>query len=296
MANILQLTGRGIKDIFIHPWAQLLSYIAVVTVTLLTGACLTLLFNVNEMLHENRGEVAYQVFWQVGYPQKDVEKQWAELKKAPELAESNFYTPHKALTELSMALGGNNDFKWLDGRNPLPASALLLFSVPESGPLTGESYAKETLKKLKRIKGVEKVHYNPMQLELAQGWTKFSNSVIWPVIGFFGLVVAIIVGNTIKLSLISRQDEVDILFLVGARPWYIRWPLLTGGFVQGIIGSGSAAGLLYLFTTMLKDSLNIPPLFLTIKPLPIEQVLILCGAVTFVCVFSSFVSIRTGSK
>jgi len=121
MANILQLTGRGIKDIFIHPWAQLLSYIAVVTVTLLTGACLTLLFNVNEMLHENRGEVAYQVFWQVGYPQKDVEKQWAELKKAPELAESNFYTPHKALTELSMALGGNNDFKWLDGRNPLPA-------------------------------------------------------------------------------------------------------------------------------------------------------------------------------
>ena len=296
MANILQLTGRGIRDIFIHPWAQLLSYIAVVMVTLLTGACLTLLFNVNEMLHENRGQVVYQVFWKVAYPQKQVEAEWQNLKKNQELAEHKFYTPRKALEELGMALGSSNNFNWLDGKNPLPASALLVYTVPQSGPLTGEDYAKNMLTKLKKLKGVDKVHYNPMQLELAQGWKNFSRSVIWPVIGFFGLIVALIVGNTIKLSLISRQDEVDILFLVGARPWYIRWPLLTGGFIQGVVGSGSAAGILYLLTSMLKDSLNIPPLFVTIRPLPLEQTLILCSAVTLVCVVSSFVSIRTGSK
>ncbi len=61
-----------------------------------------------------------------------------------------------------------------------------------------------------------------------------------------GLACLYIVGSTIRLGVHARADEIAILRLVGATNAFIRGPLLIEGALQGLLGAGLAAGLLYL--------------------------------------------------
>ncbi len=196
----------------------------------------------------------------------------------------------RRLIELAESLGESGDFSWLKEQNPLPHTALAAFAIPPEKQTDG--WAAKLLTELKSLPGVEKVHYAPTQMDLAQGWIAVTRTVAWPVVGFLALVAALVVGNTIKLSLMTRRDEVEILSLVGAKPWYIRWPLLTGGFLQGVLGSAAGLGLLLVAQNTLKDALNIPPLFLQVRFLPLEQCVLLAGGVVFVSLAASWVAVR----
>jgi cell division transport system permease protein len=285
---LLKLLWRGVRDVSLHPLAQLLTLVAVTMISLLAGAILLVFHSVDQELIKNRGQVRFQVFWAGETPEAEVRAQWAELARLDGLAAMDTYTPQQALAELSRTLEG--DFAWLAGQNPLPYSAYLSFSLPSKD--VPEGWAFGLLEKLKDLPGVRKVHFNPLQMELARGWLAVSQAVVWPIVGFLGLVVALVVGNTIRLSLLTRRDEVEILSLVGAKPWFIRLPLLAGGALQGLCGGGIALGLLKLGQHLVREALDVPPLFLRIEFLPWPQAAGLVAAVTLVGVASSFVAGR----
>ena len=119
-----------------------------------------------------------------------------------------------------------------------------------------------------------------------------SKVVVWPILGFLALIVSLVVHNTIKLSLLTRMDEIEILSLVGASPSYIRWPLLTGGFLQGIVGSALGIGLLAIVHSITADTLNFPPFLIQIQFIPFTQLGLLAGAVTLVSMTSSWVAVK----
>lgn len=286
---VLKLFWRGVRDVSLHPVAQVLTLVAVAMVSLLAGAILLVFHSVDQELIRNRGQVQFQVFWARETPAADVEAQWGELRKLDGLAGMSTYTPQQALSELARTLE-TQDFTWLEGQNPLPYSAYLSFSLPSKD--VPEGWVTGLLAKLKDLPGVTRVHFNPVQMELARGWLAMSQAVVFPIVGFLALVVALVVGNTIKLSLLTRQDEVEILSLVGAKPWYIRLPLLSGGALQGLAGGGLALLLLKLGQGLLRESLDIPPLFLKIDFLPWPQAAGLLAGVTLVGVLSSFVAVR----
>ena len=61
------------------------------------------------------------------------------------------------------------------------------------------------------------------------------------------LVVAsvLLIANTIRLSLFARRREVEVMKLVGATDWFIRWPFVLEGVMVGALGGvagGAAAG------------------------------------------------------
>ena len=288
--QFIRLTLRGITDLKLHPFAQLLTLMAVAMVTLLTGLILVGLHNVNLELLKSRGQVEFQVYWKPGIDAAIVVKDWDNIRTFEHLTTFKTFTPENALTELASTLGETGDFSWLAENNPLPYSGLAAFAVPPEAQ--DEGWAGTLLTELKSLPGVDKVNYTPFQADLAQGWRTLSQMVIWPILGFLALIVSLVVHNTIKLSLLTRQDEVEILSLVGASPSYIRWPLLTGGFVQGILGSGLGIGLLALTHSAVAEALDFPPFMIRIQFLPMEQLLILAGAVTLVAIISSWVAIK----
>lgn len=287
-----RLAGRGIRDLGLHPWANLFTLIAVTMVSLLAGLFMITLHNVNQELLKSRGQVEVQIFWQAGAPLPEIEKQWADLETIEGLKDLRTFTPDTALKQLSEALNNSDDFSWLgENGNPLPATALLSFSV-EPG-VENDRWAANLLRELKELPFVDKVHYNPLQIDLARGWIHLTQSIVWPVIGFLGLVVALVVGNTMRLSLMTRNDEIEILYLVGAKQWFIRLPLLTGGALLGLFGSSLALGILYGAQQLFSDILNFPPLFMKITFLPPEQCAILMGTVTLIGMLSSFVAVKS---
>ena len=56
----------------------------------------------------------------------------------------------------------------------------------------------------------------------------------------FALVAVIIIGATIRMSVLARAQEIAIMRLVGATNWFIRGPFLLDGLVKGIVGGGLA--------------------------------------------------------
>lgn len=293
---------RGLRDMGRHPLANLFSLLTVATVVLLAGVFLMFLNNVNKELIKSRGQVEFQVYWQPGTSQAHVEKQWKRLGTITGLKSMETFTPDQALEELGRTLNRTTDkpagqppntpadFAWMRGDNPLPASAYLAFGLRPGED--GGIWASGLLKELQGLPGVERVHYNPFQMDLAHSWITLVHGLIWPVIGVLGLIIALVVGNTMRLSLLTRGDEIEILSLVGAKPWYIRGPLLMAGMTQGLLGSALALGALKLVQLRLADTLNFPPLYLKIEFLPCEHWAALMGVATLVAMLSSFVAVR----
>lgn len=290
IGQIFRLTRRGIADFGLHPVAQLLTLVAVAMVTLLTGLILVGLHNVNMELLKSRGEVEFQIYWKAEIEAEEVLKDWGVIKELDHLSDFKTFTPENALTELASTLGETGDFSWLTDNNPLPYSALASFAVPPDDQEDG--WAAKLLTELNTLPGVDKVNYTPFQADLAQGWMTISRVVVWPILGFLALIVSLVVHNTIKLSLLTRMDEIEILSLVGASPAYIRWPLLTGGFLQGVLGSALGIGLLGIVHSITADALNFPPFLIQIQFIPYVQLGLLAGAVTLVSMTSSWVAVK----
>ncbi|MBA5790938.1 FtsX-like permease family protein, partial [Escherichia coli] len=51
------------------------------------------------------------------------------------------------------------------------------------------------------------------------------------------LTAMFLISNTIKIAIFSRRREIEIMKLVGATNWFIRWPFVLEGAWLGLIGS-----------------------------------------------------------
>jgi cell division transport system permease protein len=70
-----------------------------------------------------------------------------------------------------------------------------------------------------------------------------------------------LVGNTIRLSIYTRRREVEVMRLVGATRWFIRWPFMIEGMVVGFTGGLIAILILWLCKATIVDPLSSTPLF-----------------------------------
>jgi cell division transport system permease protein len=66
----------------------------------------------------------------------------------------------------------------------------------------------------------------------------------------------LLVSNTIRLSLFSRRREVEVMKLVGATDWFIRWPFVIEGILLGALGGTVAILLLLVGKIALLDPLT----------------------------------------
>jgi cell division transport system permease protein len=84
------------------------------------------------------------------------------------------------------------------------------------------------------------------------------------VVGMLLLTAAIIIGNTIRLTVFARRREIHIMQLVGASSSYIRAPFICEGLLHGVIGAGLAIGLLaiaqFQFLPKLQEALPFVPM------------------------------------
>ena len=111
--------------------------------------------------------------------------------------------------------------------------------------------------------------------------------------GLLCLCVVFIVTNTIKLTIFSRKDEIEILKLVGATDWFVKLPFLLEGIIQGISGGIIAVLTLYIGYLILatKDIclLGLTPLYFVF--LPSEYLILILVLSMTLGVIGSFIAI-----
>lgn len=262
-----RLFFKGIFDLRLNPWAQIGALAGVTLVAFLSGLFLMAMSTLNHQLGMVSGETAFQVYWHTGTDESEIRAQWQDYANLPGFRSLRAYTPDDALRELGARLGRSSgslgqDFPFLAGKSPLPATALLSFA-PEAVDI--DRWTAETVTYLKNRPGVSRVVTTPLRDELGRAWRKVSRYVMWPSVGLLTLVLGLVVANTVRLSLIARAHEIEILQLAGAYAWYIRLPLVTGGAVVGFGGGFIAFALLKLVHLQIRDVLNFPPLLMEIQ-------------------------------
>ncbi len=64
-----------------------------------------------------------------------------------------------------------------------------------------------------------------------------------------------LIGNTIRLSIFTRRREVEVMRLVGATRWFIRWPFMIEGMIVGFLGGAAAILILWIGKVTIVDPL-----------------------------------------
>ena len=69
---------------------------------------------------------------------------------------------------------------------------------------------------------------------------------MWVATGLFAVAAILLISTTVRLSIFARRREVEIMRLVGATNWFIRWPFVMEGFIAGLIGAVLGALAVYV--------------------------------------------------
>ena len=110
------------------------------------------------------------------------------------------------------------------------------------------------------------------------------------------IIALLMIANTIKMTIASRQTEISIMRMVGASNWYIRLPYMIEGLFIGILGSIVPILILYFgYTAVYNGVQEMLPAFLVLRepyPFILQCAGVLAGLGGGVGLIGSFVSIR----
>jgi cell division transport system permease protein len=110
-----------------------------------------------------------------------------------------------------------------------------------------------------------------------------------------GVVSVLLISNTIRLSIFARKREVEIMKLVGATNWFIRWPFVIEGVTVGLIGAAAAAATVLLVNSYSVGRLRDLLPFMGIAPNAVPSTLvaaILVGAGVVIGALGSALGLR----
>lgn len=144
----------------------------------------------------------------------------------------------------------------------------------------------------RKTDGVDDVHYDAILVNRLSAFVGLVRGLAL----VLGLVLAVASGftiaNVIRLSVYSREDEIEIMRLVGASKSFIRGPFLVEGSLSGAFGGLLASGLLALVLRRVVEAMRGANLGATLAPtLGSVDVLALIGIGATVGLFGSFVSL-----
>ena len=190
------------------------------------------------------------------------------VRAMPEIERVRYTSQEQAWRDFGAVLGAQSGL--LDGlpREVLPASIdISLRPAYRDGPAVEELAAR-----LKREDGVASVEYPQEWVErlglivLVLQWIK------WIVAGILFIATFFIVGSTIKLAVLARRDEVEIMQLVGASEEIIQAPFVIEGMIQGLAGGALAiAGLGVAYGLLQAEAASMGGLFAPLNELKFLQ-------------------------
>ncbi|MDO8507436.1 MAG: permease-like cell division protein FtsX [bacterium] len=139
------------------------------------------------------------------------------------------------------------------GENPLPASLEIKAYDPQKYNSLLPVFEKEKYKPI-----VRKVSYkdNKETIDRLVKLTQFIKTVGWSVAIFLMATSLIIIYNTIRTAIYTHKNEIEIMKLVGANPWFIKGPFLVEGIMYGVFGTIAALTALYILLKLLVNFLN----------------------------------------
>lgn len=225
---------------------RLIHIISTGTITismLLFGSFMLLSVNLNNWIKEWGESISMSVYLEDGIDENTKNKIESELLNLEGAEIKGFISKEMAMIHLKNSLGDQAGLLAGLMDNPLPGSFEIVFRDVSSEKID----PKEIKKNLEQLKGVDEVQYSEQWIERFQGVMYVMRVTGLIIGGLLCIAVLFITTNTIKLTIYSRREEIEIYKLVGATDWFVKIPYLIEGTLQGIIGGIAAFLILFIF-------------------------------------------------
>jgi cell division transport system permease protein len=220
------------------------SSVAIVTLSvalLLAGGFALLVSNLGSVLARFGEELQVVAYLDEGLDAREQLELAQTVATVEGVAEVTVITKEDALERFRSGSGGGTLLEGLS-ENPLPASLELKLAAERRTPEGLEV----VVAALSGLPGIDELAHGQ---EWVEGYARFVALVRVGALGLglvLGIAALMIVANTIRLAVYAREDELEILELVGASRLFVSIPFLIEGVLQGTIGGVVAVGLLYL--------------------------------------------------
>ncbi len=281
---------EGVKNLGRNGWMTFASISAVMITLLILGVFLILALNVNHMAKTIENQVEIRVFLDVLADKSAIDQVEGEIRKLPQVNTITFVSKEEGLKQFKESLGEKAYlFEGLEKENPLPDS----FVVKTKQPQDTSAAAKQ----IEQIQYVSWVNYGAGTVEKLFTATETVRNVGIVFIVGLGFTAMFLIANTIKLTIVARRREIEIMKLVGATNWFIRWPFFVEGLLMGIIGAlvpiiMLGVGYYYLLDAMQTNITLALFKLLPLFPLVYQVALALLAIGAFIGIWGSLVSVR----
>ena len=234
--NFLAALGRLTRQ----PIASLLT-IAVIGTALALPAGLSMLVRNGESLAGGWETVRdFSVYMVPGADEQDAKELAQEMTQHPELDSVRLITADEALEELRSGSGLGDLVDALE-ENPIPHTLVLR----PNASATADSLD-ELAGHLEEREAVDSVRLDTAWVERLNAALDLIRRSVWLLASLLAAAVVIITGNTIRLDIQNRKDEIEVCKLLGASDGFVRRPFLYVGLWYGLLGGLFALLLLAL--------------------------------------------------
>ncbi len=200
--------------------------------------------------NEVRGRVLVDVYMKTSAQPFDVERVRERLTQAtPHVKSVQFLSKDQAFAQQSAS---NPQAYQLLGSNPLPDTFRVTPDRAENVGLIRDELVSGARSPDPSIDQVKNQKDQTQKILSATRAVKLTTAVL---AGLLIIASILLVANTIRLSLFARRREIEVMKLVGATDWFIRWPFVLEGLMLGALGGGAAILLLGLGKLLLIDPL-----------------------------------------
>jgi cell division transport system permease protein len=234
---------------------SLAALVTIVLTALVLGVFIPVVQATTGTANDVRERVVVDVFLKEGSTDAQRSQLRQSLLSTQNVREVDFVSKEEALRHQSKR--NKNAFELL-GTNPLPD----VFRVTPTDPdgvnaivdrLAPVAPSGDRVPRLAAVDEVRNREHDTDKILKATGLVKLLTASLAILFTFASIAL---VANTIRLSLYARRREIEVMKLVGATNWFIRWPFVIEGVIVGLMGGVLAALMLLLAKETLVDPLS----------------------------------------
>jgi cell division transport system permease protein len=276
---------------------------AAIVTTVVTVVLLGVLIPIFQATQAKSEDIRDQLEFRVSVYDDATQAELAQLRQRlaeiPNVESLEFVTKAEALRELTADLDDDSDLResiaQLNGENPLPANFIV--RADDAAHL---DTVRQAIGPVQKGRGapiapiVQDVFDRSQQREEIEEVTCALKIVLTVITALLVVASLMLVGNTIRLSIYARRREVEVMRLVGATRWFVRWPFMIEGVVVGFLGGVVAILVLWLGKVTIVDPLSDRFAFMAAQDTMSFGllVMILFAAAIFVSAIGSGVTLR----
>jgi len=260
MSRLLFFTQEAFRALRRNGAPSMAAVVTTVVTVILLGVLIPVFQTTQAKSDQVRDSLEFRVAIYDDATRAEIGALGGELREIPNVESVNFITKGEALAELREDLGKKKSGELLTQlkSNPLPANfrvkaddAANLDAVRAAVTPPGANGKPQPISPI--IQEVFDRQEDSQKIEQVTSALKIVLTVITALLIIASLML---VGNTIRLSIYTRRREVEVMRLVGATRWFIRWPFMIEGVVVGFFGGLVAILILWLGKLTIVDPLS----------------------------------------